>query len=235
MAASPSARSCWIWAAASSCVRASWCRSRRSHSPCSAIWPRTATARCRSRSCASRSGPTSSSARPRWRARSRTCARALGDDGARQSVIRTLRRRGYRFVAKLDERPAERARAAEARAARGRLERPKIPPFVARGRELRALTSVVAQAGRGRPRVVLISGEAGSGKTRLLEQLLAHPVCADFAIAVGRCRADASLPYLPFAEALGARPASRARRAPSTCSARTPTSCGRCSSRTLRP
>ena len=129
--------------------------------------------------------------------------RALGDDGARQSVIRTLRRRGYRFVAKLDERPSERVRAAEARA-RAALDLPKAPAFVARGRELRALTSAVVQAGRGRPRVVLISGEAGSGKTRLLEQLLAHPVCAEFAIAVGRCRADASLPYLPFAEALGA-------------------------------
>ena len=104
--------------------------------------------------------------------------RALGDDGARQSVIRTLRRRGYRFVAKLDEPPSERARAAEARARATALELPKAPPFVARGRELRALTSAVVQAGRGRPRVVLISGEAGSGKTRLLEQLLAHPVCA---------------------------------------------------------
>src|SRR5262245_53425921 len=81
--------------------------------------------------------------------------RALGDDGARQSVIRTLRRRGYRFVAKLDERPSERARAAEARA-RAALELPKSPPFVARGRELRALTSAAAQAGRGRPRVVLV-------------------------------------------------------------------------------
>src|SRR5262249_61459164 len=38
--------------------------------------------------------------------------RALGDDGARQSVIRTLRRRGYRFVAKLDDRPSHRARPA---------------------------------------------------------------------------------------------------------------------------
>jgi DNA-binding winged helix-turn-helix (wHTH) protein len=129
--------------------------------------------------------------------------RALGDDGARQSVIRTLRRRGYRFVAKLDERPAERSRAAEARA-RAVVELPKAPPFVARGRELRALTSAAVQAARGRPRVVLITGEAGSGKTRLLEQLLAHPICADLAVSVGRCRADAALPYLPFAEALGA-------------------------------
>jgi DNA-binding winged helix-turn-helix (wHTH) protein/tetratricopeptide (TPR) repeat protein len=128
--------------------------------------------------------------------------RALGDDGARQSVIRTLRRRGYRFVAKLDDPSAGRPRRAKRRDVAAR---PKPAPFVARGRELRSLTSCAAQAARGRPRVVLISGDAGAGKTRLLEQLTAHPVCAEFAVAVGRCQTGASLPYLPFAEAISAR------------------------------
>lgn len=128
--------------------------------------------------------------------------RALGDDGARQSFVRTLRRRGYRFVAKLDDAPADRTGSA-ARSSAGAA--PKPPPFVARGHEFRALTSWASQAGRGRPRVVLISGNAGTGKTRLLEQLVAHPVCSEFAVALGRCQSDAPLPYLPFAEALGAR------------------------------
>jgi DNA-binding winged helix-turn-helix (wHTH) protein/tetratricopeptide (TPR) repeat protein len=128
--------------------------------------------------------------------------RALGDDGARQSFIRTFRRRGYRFVAKLDAAPVDRSRSALQREPG---VRPKVAPFVARGRELRSLTSSAAQAARGRPRVVLISGEAGTGKTRLLEQLIAHPVCSGFALALGRCQADASLPYLPFAEAISAR------------------------------
>jgi predicted ATPase len=128
--------------------------------------------------------------------------RALGDDGSRQRVIRTLRRRGYRFVAKLEDAPAERTRGSAQRPA---VSRPKPPPFVARGRELRALTSWASQAARGRPRVVLIEGDAGTGKTRLLEELIAHPVCSGLAVALGRCQPDARLPYLPFAEAIGAR------------------------------
>jgi len=128
--------------------------------------------------------------------------RALGDDGARQTVIRTLRRRGYRFVAKPSAATGDRASDSAARAP---ADRPKPPPFVARGRELRSLTSRAAQAARGKPRVVILSGQAGTGKTRLLEQLVAHPVCAEFAVAVGRCHSEGSLPYLPFAEALSAR------------------------------
>jgi len=36
--------------------------------------------------------------------------RALGDDGAHQKVVRTLRRRGYRFVAETDRAPAKETR-----------------------------------------------------------------------------------------------------------------------------
>ena len=129
--------------------------------------------------------------------------RAIGDDGARQSVIRTLRRRGYRFVAKLaTASPQERARAPRDR--RG-AERPKRVPFVARARELRSLSGLAGQAARGKPRLAVLVGEPGAGKTRLLEQLLEHPACAELAHAVGRCQAEAPLPYLPFAEALSFR------------------------------
>ncbi|MFI5316448.1 MAG: ATP-binding protein [Myxococcota bacterium] len=127
--------------------------------------------------------------------------RALGDDGARQGVIRTLRRRGYRFVAKVGDAPSDR----RAGGTGARPERRKRPPFVARGRELKSLIGWASQAVRGRPRVVIISGEAGAGKTRLLDELIAHPVCGELAIALGRCNAEGSLPYLPFAEAISAR------------------------------
>src|SRR5262245_42418494 len=66
--------------------------------------------------------------------------RALGDDGSSQRVIRTMRRRGYRFVAKLDERGRRSG-------ARGDSTiRSRATPFVARGRELRLLASLAAQA-----------------------------------------------------------------------------------------
>jgi DNA-binding winged helix-turn-helix (wHTH) protein len=87
--------------------------------------------------------------------------RALGDDGASQKVIRTMRRRGYRFVAKL-------AAGARARVTPRREPVRAATPFIARGRELRFLASRTARASRGRPGLVLIRGEAGAGKTRLL-------------------------------------------------------------------
>ncbi|HTO06752.1 MAG TPA: AAA family ATPase [Myxococcota bacterium] len=130
--------------------------------------------------------------------------RALGDDGARQGVIRTLRRRGYRFVARLREgaQPAGPAPAAPSEPTPRAAPRPQL---VARGRELRALLSWLAQAARGRPRIVLLVGESGSGKTRLLEELAAHPACSGFAVGIGHGQAGAPLPYLGLAEALGAR------------------------------
>ena len=40
--------------------------------------------------------------------------------------------------------------------------------FVGRGVELRRLDAVLDQAEQGRPQVVLVAGDAGVGKTRLL-------------------------------------------------------------------
>jgi DNA-binding winged helix-turn-helix (wHTH) protein/tetratricopeptide (TPR) repeat protein len=122
--------------------------------------------------------------------------RALGDDGARQDVILTLRRRGYRFVARVVAEPAPTP--AEP------LPPARRPPFIARVKELRQLTTQAVHAARGKPRVVILSGEAGTGKTRLLEELIAHPTCAQFSFGVGRAQAEAPVPYLPFAEALSA-------------------------------
>jgi class 3 adenylate cyclase len=54
----------------------------------------------------------------------------------------------------------------------------------------------------GRPRVVLIQGEAGIGKTRLLREF--HPLAQQHGVVVcyGRCHEDLALPYRPFAESL---------------------------------
>jgi DNA-binding winged helix-turn-helix (wHTH) protein/tetratricopeptide (TPR) repeat protein len=130
--------------------------------------------------------------------------RALGDDGSRQSVIRTLRRRGYRFVGRLREREVSKPRAPVPAAPPPAAESAPRPQLVARARELRALSSSLAQAARGRPRIVLVTGEPGAGKSRLLAELLAHPACASFAVGFGSWQSGAPLPYLAFAEALRA-------------------------------
>src|SRR4029453_6185991 len=77
------------------------------------------------------------------------------------------------------------------------------PPalFVGQEGERDRLEERVREAVRGRPRVAIVSGEAGVGKTRLLEELAREPR-ADLVVVTGRCSEDASLPYLPFVEAL---------------------------------
>jgi DNA-binding CsgD family transcriptional regulator len=48
------------------------------------------------------------------------------------------------------------------------------PPFVGRGRHLALLAEVFAEAAAGRPRVVLVEGEAGIGKSALLARAIAE-------------------------------------------------------------
>ena len=127
--------------------------------------------------------------------------RSIGDDGIRQKVVKTLRRRGYRFAAQVRDQanaPTAPRGLARPRAA----ERPETPIFVGRAPELAWLMERLADAAAGRPRVVLVVGEAGIGKSSLVEQLQREPECEDFEVVTGRCQVQASLPYLPFVEAL---------------------------------
>lgn len=77
-------------------------------------------------------------------------------------------------------------------------------PLVARDRELDRLRAMLAQAGEGTAGAVLLAGDAGVGKTRLMDELAAG--ADDTLVLVGRCldAGETGLPYLPFAEALSA-------------------------------
>ncbi|MFD5752430.1 AAA family ATPase [Streptomyces sp. NPDC127033] len=78
------------------------------------------------------------------------------------------------------------------------------PVFVGRSAEFTALTSALARATAGEPQAVLVGGEAGVGKTRLIEELH-RAACDDKAVvAIGGCveiGAD-GLPFAPFSTAL---------------------------------
>ncbi|MBN1813293.1 MAG: AAA family ATPase, partial [Anaerolineae bacterium] len=83
---------------------------------------------------------------------------------------------------------------------------PEIQGFVARERELGALERHLAAAMEGSGRVVLVAGEAGQGKTALIQAFVhaaqrAHP---RLLVAGGNCNAYTGLgdPYLPFREIL---------------------------------
>ncbi|MGH8824517.1 MAG: AAA family ATPase, partial [Jiangellaceae bacterium] len=77
-------------------------------------------------------------------------------------------------------------------------------PLVGRADEVRALTAAVDRAGRGQPGVVLVAGDAGVGKTRLLVELIAGAAQGGATVLVGHCLdvGGVGLPYLPFTEAL---------------------------------
>ncbi|MFJ6850110.1 AAA family ATPase [Streptomyces sp. NPDC091271] len=80
------------------------------------------------------------------------------------------------------------------------------PVFVGRAGELAALTQTLARAAAGEPQALLVGGEAGVGKTRLVEEFIRAACRRDAVVAVGGCveiGAD-GLPYAPFATALRA-------------------------------
>ena len=74
--------------------------------------------------------------------------------------------------------------------------------FVGRTAELGRLNELWADIGRRTPRVAVVAGEPGVGKTRLAAEF-ARQVHADGRMVLaGRCDEDLGVPYQPFVEAL---------------------------------
>jgi DNA-binding CsgD family transcriptional regulator/tetratricopeptide (TPR) repeat protein len=76
--------------------------------------------------------------------------------------------------------------------------------FVGRLRELERLEEGMRQAAAGRGGTILLAGDAGIGKTRLVSELAARARAAGAQPLVGRCidLVGAEVPYLPVAEAV---------------------------------
>ncbi|PRX51168.1 regulatory LuxR family protein [Prauserella shujinwangii] len=77
-------------------------------------------------------------------------------------------------------------------------------PLVGRVDERSRLRAALAAAEGGTAGAVLLSGDAGVGKTRLLTDLAEHAAERGALVLTGRCldMRDGGVPYLPFAEAL---------------------------------
>ena len=128
--------------------------------------------------------------------RLKSARRLIGDSGSEQRLIRTIHGRGYRFVGTVD--PAGIAPPAGAADA--------APCPIGRGAALTRLLECWRNAGEGRLEIVFVEGEAGIGKTTLVEALLAEVRSADgAAIGVGQCAdvGEAGEAYLPVLDALG--------------------------------
>lgn len=98
-------------------------------------------------------------------------ARARRAIGMKEAIA-TVRGYGYRFVAEVREVAAGAAASvASCRASDGEGGRQELP-FVGRARELALLQQAMARAEDGRGSLILIEGEPGIGKTRLVREAL---------------------------------------------------------------
>jgi DNA-binding winged helix-turn-helix (wHTH) protein/tetratricopeptide (TPR) repeat protein len=130
---------------------------------------------------------------------------ALGDDPRYPRFVETTPRRGYRFIAEVatdsDFRPRDIRRFASPSA-------PLVPAAPSQslfGREsaLERLREAWSRAVEGRHQFVLVGGDAGIGKSTLVDRFLAS-LPADVARTVGQCveHHGAAEPYMPILEAL---------------------------------
>ncbi|MET8452266.1 AAA family ATPase [Streptomyces sp. NPDC005209] len=80
------------------------------------------------------------------------------------------------------------------------------PPLIGRDGELSRLADVLERAQHGEARAVLVAGDAGVGKTRVLDEAVERAVASGTTVVTGHCvdLGDVGLPYLPFTEILGA-------------------------------
>jgi DNA-binding winged helix-turn-helix (wHTH) protein/predicted ATPase len=141
----------------------------------------------------------------------RALRRALGDDARQPQYIATVHRHGYRFVAAV----TVPALPAVAPAEHALLVTPALPLppsaalsplLVGRTAELDTLRQALAQALRGQRQVVLVSGEAGLGKTTVVDAFLATLASeVPLWVAWGQClpHYGAGEAYLPVLDALG--------------------------------
>jgi DNA-binding winged helix-turn-helix (wHTH) protein len=126
--------------------------------------------------------------------------KALGQAANQREPIETVHGRGYRFhgvVQRAQARPTNESEAVPAsRASRAR-------PFVGRKQALETLAKALEQAACGHGQLLLLVGDAGIGKTRMLEELSPRAQQHGFSIWEGSSHDGAGAPpYWPWVEIL---------------------------------
>ena len=138
--------------------------------------------------------------------RIKAARKVIGDDGRTQRIIKTQHGRGYRFVAPVREqdRPALSNGPFMEPPDGAPLKGTAYSPLVGRDREFAALQRLLGNALEGTRRIALVSGEAGLGKTALVEAFVQGAKRTRVAAAIGRCleQRGAVEPYMPLFEVL---------------------------------
>jgi DNA-binding winged helix-turn-helix (wHTH) protein/predicted ATPase len=126
--------------------------------------------------------------------------KAIGDSGRAQALIRTVRGRGYEFIGAVEQAGAA---PIPTQAPSGALADAARP--VGRETELAHLARLLEAAVDGARQFVLVTGEAGVGKTTLIEHFIVDAASeVPLLVASGRCleQSGAVEPYMPILEAL---------------------------------
>jgi DNA-binding winged helix-turn-helix (wHTH) protein/tetratricopeptide (TPR) repeat protein len=116
--------------------------------------------------------------------------RAIGDTN-QGAILRSFPRRGYRFCAEVTVVPSSGSSADEPAQGRGTGE---PPPFVGRVDALSRLERAWSRAMSGESRIVLLSGPAGIGKTRLTEVFTRGVAERGGLVCAGRARDGEGVP-----------------------------------------
>jgi DNA-binding winged helix-turn-helix (wHTH) protein len=127
---------------------------------------------------------------------------ALEDDPESPRFIETIARRGYRILAAVERITSAGTSAPIASATSESIATPAI---VGRNAELARIRGAFAKASLGARQIVFLSGEAGIGKTAILEAFLNEGASSDDTwIGRGQCveHRGESEPYLPVLDAL---------------------------------
>jgi DNA-binding SARP family transcriptional activator len=136
--------------------------------------------------------------------------------GDREGALRAYQACRELFAAELGASPSREAQALAGRIAATRPARPQPsaaagaqlpePPLVGRGSELQALRAAYHEVEAGSARLVVVAGEAGSGKTRLATEFLTWATVQGADVLAGRAlETEGGLPYAPLLLALRER------------------------------
>ncbi len=141
--------------------------------------------------------------------------RALGQRGGAGGPIETVRGRGYRFVAEVRHSEGSPPASPGGRHAPTTSTSRGVEPFLGREQIMGRLTDALNEARGGRGRLVLLTGEAGIGKTRCASELANVARNSGLGVWVGRSVAGGGAPaFWPWIQILRAACADRRVTAP---------------------
>lgn len=141
--------------------------------------------------------------------------KAIGDDGSKQQFIKTVRGRGFRFIGEVKELTHELTSEENQKEAPDLQSSANIAPAYSlpdsprtfgRESELRHLRQRLNQSLNGQRQLVFVTGEAGIGKTTLLQKFLSEATTQnEYWLLQGQCldQHGAGEAYMPLLSALG--------------------------------